>query len=64
MILGGFLFFGSIIVLVVWSVRRLADRRDDRTYHPKTPFDHLKDRYAHGEISKDEFDRIKRDLMA
>jgi putative membrane protein len=64
MFLGGLLFFGSIIALIVWTVHRITDRRDSGTYHAKTPLDHLKERYARGEITKEEFEQIKRDLQS
>jgi putative membrane protein len=62
MFLGGLLFFGSLIALIVWAVHRITDRRDGGTDRAKTPLDYLKERYARGEITKEEFDRIKRDL--
>jgi len=64
MFFGGLLLFGSLIVLIVWSVHRITDRRDSVTYHAKTPLDHLKERYARGEITKEEFEQVKRDLLS
>ncbi len=55
-----FLFWGSIIALAVWVVSRLTGRSEspDR----QTPLDIARSRYASGEISRDEFEQLKRDL--
>lgn len=60
----GLLFWGSIIALAVWAIRRVTDDRpgDGWYRHHKSPMEFLKERYARGEISKEEYDRIKRDL--
>ena len=61
------LFWGAIIALVVWAVQSLG-RRDDGRAQPgattpaRTPLDIAKERYARGEISRDEFEQMKRDL--
>jgi len=61
------LFWGAIIALVVWAVQSLG-RRDDARTQPgatspaRTPLDIAKERYARGEISRDEFEQMKRDL--
>ena len=61
------LFWGAIIALVVWGVQSLG-RRDDARTQPgatspaRTPLDIAKERYARGEISRDEFEQMKRDL--
>ncbi len=52
------LFWGAIIAVVVWAVRQFTgDRRPDRS-----PLDIAKERLARGEITKEEFDRIRGDL--
>jgi putative membrane protein len=59
--LGMVLFWGVIITVIVLLVRYLggnvATRGEDRT-----PLQILKQRYARGEIGKDEFEQKKRDL--
>ena len=68
--MGGFgwvfmlLFWGLAIAGLIFTVQWLLSRgkydKHDRPY--QSPLDVLKSRYASGEISKDEFNRIKRDL--
>ena len=62
------LFWGAIIALVVWAVQSLG-RGDDghaqsgATKSPaRTPLEIAKERYARGEIGRDEFEQMKRDL--
>ncbi len=59
--LGMVLFWGAIIAVIVLAVRFLgngaAARRGD-----KTPLQILKERYARGEIDKEEFEQKQRDL--
>jgi len=68
MIFGGIwmlLFWIAIIWLVVWGIRSLV--RHDRepragTPEKRDPLDIAKERYAKGQISKEEFDQIRKDL--
>ena len=55
------IFWGSIIALIVWGVRRLTVDRSPLA-HRSSPLDIAKERYARGEISREEFEQIKRDL--
>ncbi len=63
------MFFGGwiiiiwlvIIGLIVWGVIAFS-RRGDSTYRKRDPLDIAKERYARGEITKEEFEQIKRDL--
>lgn len=50
------LFWAGVIVLIVWAVGRGAGSRDDR------PLDILKERFARGEIDRDEFEARRREL--
>ena len=63
MLFGGiwmFLFWGGLIGLIVWGITRLT-RRDGST--PKhNPLDIAKERYAKGEITKEEYDQYRKDL--
>ncbi len=58
------LFWVALIALVVWVIRRATQGGGNRqapTGGPD-PLHIAKTRYAKGEISKEEFDQIKRDL--
>ena len=59
------LFWGGIIALLVWMVQSLT-RREDGQGQPgaprRTALDIAKERYARGDISREEFEQIKRDL--
>jgi putative membrane protein len=50
------LIVGGIVMLAGWL------RRREFPGQRETPLDILKKRYASGEIGKDEFDRMKKDL--
>ena len=53
------LFWGGVIAVVVWGIRQFTgDRRRDRS-----ALDIAKERLARGEITKEEFDRIRGDLV-
>ncbi len=63
MVFGGILmvlFWGGLIALIVWGVNRLSRRSDSS--RKQDPLDLAKERYAKGEISREEFERIKKDL--
>ncbi len=63
MLFGGimmFIFWGGLIALCVWGITRLTKRDDSTIKH--TPLDIAKQRYARGEITKEEFEQIKKDL--
>lgn len=65
--LGGGLFMlvwwtviiAGIVVLVRWA----AGQTKEVQKHEKSPLDILKERYAKGEIKKEEFEEKKRDLV-
>lgn len=58
------LFWGAIIALVVWGIKSLTTRADSgpTVAARSDPLDIAKERYAKGEITKEEFELIKKDL--
>lgn len=54
------LFWGGLIALVVWGISRFT-KRDSSTVK-LTPVDIARERYAKGEITKEQFEQIKKDL--
>lgn len=60
------LFWGVIIGLIVWAVQSATGRRADQPMDAgsaeRSALDIAKERYAHGEIGRDEFEQIKSDL--
>jgi len=71
MVWGGlmmFLFWGAIIALIVWVIQTVARQGSTQTLashaDPSSPtaLDITKERYARGEVNREEFEQIKRDL--
>ena len=63
MVFGGlwmFIFWGGLIALIVWGIAKLTGRGVSSTR--RDALDVARERYAKGEISKEEFDQMKRDL--
>lgn len=60
------LFWVAIIALVVWLISSLVSRSNSQTSSGLPPaesaLDILKKRYARGEITKEQFDEMRRDL--
>lgn len=53
-------FWGGIIALIFWAVRRATDRGPAE--HHRSALDIAKERYARGEITKEQFEQLKKDL--
>ena len=52
-----------LVALIIWLIVRASNRNAGRSQsYGKSPLDVLKDRYARGEIDKEEFERKKKDL--
>jgi putative membrane protein len=56
-------FWGGIIALIVLGVKKLVERGSGSDITQKhDPLDIAKERYARGDISREEFEQIKKDL--
>ena len=55
------LFLGGLIALGVWFVNKLSINGDSSS-NRQTHISILRERYAKGEITKEQFERIKKDL--
>ena len=53
------LFWGAIIWLIIWGVSRLGG--DQRPPH-ETPMDIARRRLASGDITREQFEQLRRDL--
>ncbi len=59
------LLVGGAIALIVWlAARRTTSEGGRRADGGDTPLEIARRRYAKGEITKDEYDRLKKDLSA
>jgi len=58
-------FWGGLIALIVWGIKKLVERPGSKldADEKHQPLDIARERYAKGEISRDEFEQIKRDLL-
>ena len=54
------IFWVGLIALIVWGITRLTRRNDSSSKH--NPLNMARERYAKGEISREEFEQIKKDL--
>lgn len=63
---GGFMMFFWWLLIIIAIVALVKWAMNQRTATPKeeTPMDILEKRYAGGEISKEEFEERKKDLMS
>lgn len=52
------LLWGGIVFLIVWVVRQLARSPREQS----SPLDIARERYARGEITREQFEEIKRGL--
>ena len=61
----GWIFWIAIIALIIWAVSNGSNRHRipmNNIPQPETPLEILKRRYAKGEITKEQFDQIKKDI--
>ena len=55
------IFWGGLIALIVWGIKKLTER--DGSARKRDALDIAKERYAKGEISREEFEQLKKDLV-
>jgi putative membrane protein len=56
-------FWGLVIVGIVALIRGLGDRGlSNQTRHPEHPIEILRRRYAAGELTKEQFEEMKRNV--
>ncbi|HEY4495863.1 MAG TPA: SHOCT domain-containing protein [Candidatus Paceibacterota bacterium] len=63
---GGFmmlLFWAAVIIFVVWLVREVSGRNNEKP-NSNSALEILKERYAKGEINKEEFEAKKKDIIS
>ena len=58
----GMIIFWVLVIIAVVCLIRYLGRGQPREEKGETPLDILKKRYARGEITKEQFDRTKKDL--
>ncbi len=60
----GWIFWLVILVLIIWVIvsQLNKNKRDTQSPQQESALDILKKRYAKGEITKEEFERMKKDL--
>ncbi len=62
----GWLFWIVLILLVVWFITQFTNKQQSNNFvatgQKETPLDILKKRYAKGEITKEQFEEMKKDL--
>ena len=58
----GVLFWGAIIALIVWVVVRLTVRGTASGGGKQNPLDIARERYARGEITREQYEQLKKDL--
>ena len=63
MIFGVFIVWIPILLLVYLGIRYLINRKKIGGYEGKSALDVAKERYAKGEITKEEFEEIKQNLI-
>lgn len=61
----GWFFWLVVLIIVIWIGIKITKRSGKQNSNQtETPLDILKKRYAKGEISKDEFEQMKKDIQS
>ena len=58
------IFWGGLIALIVWGIKKLTERggSGSSTTGQHDPLNTVKERYVKGDISREEFQQIRKDL--
>jgi putative membrane protein len=57
------IFWAAVITLIIWAIRKFSNRDSGMTSSVRqTPLEIARERYAKGEITKEQFEQLKRDL--
>ncbi len=56
------IFWGGLIALVIWGITRMVGGCGRGRGREHDALDVVKERYARGDISRDQFEQIKKDL--
>jgi putative membrane protein len=61
----GWIIWIVIIFVIIWAVIKIANTSQNRKTDSsgETPLDILKKRYARGEITKEQYEQMKKDLQ-
>jgi putative membrane protein len=59
---GGLLLMVGVVVLLVWAIGAVSRGGSSREPERPTPLDILRERFARGEITQQEFEQAKRTL--
>ncbi len=58
----GWVFWILLLIIIIWVVSQLLNKNTPNTKSGSS-MDIIKKRYAKGEITKEEFEQMKRDLL-
>ncbi len=58
------IIFWIVVIGAIFYFARITLRKSDCMMQPERPLDILKRRYARGEITREEFERAKKDLKS
>ena len=53
-------FWGGLVALIVWGISKIT--RNNSSGEKQRPLEIAKERYARGDISREEYEKIKKDL--
>jgi putative membrane protein len=58
------LFWAAVIAIIIWVIKKLTERQttSSDTTRSEKPLDIARERYAKGEITREEFEQLKKDL--